>query len=246
MIKFEHIEKLLCDGNYTHVRISDSFNNKLFDLKADSPDKLFALIKEYGTMLSTYEKVAIKAGYTTDQKSNFTNATKWFCSFSNFSEKPQPGQNPGNLPAQANNEILSLQKQMLDFQYKLQYSELERSLKDKYQNDDGLTKYFPLLGMFMDVDDKKLERMLKMSQISGMMNGTLDLSKVKPATLAGTDPTPEITSADTINEKLDIILLKLAENEKIDSGDLLFTLTEINNRPELLKKAVNAIKLKLL
>jgi len=230
---FEDTIKLIPDLKIHHVKIVDTAGKKVMELNGESPENLLTQLEGYRSILSTSGRLKFIAANESMFKQNFKDAYNWDVVFTaaSHSNNSTPttlthapsgyvSSNEANLLA----ELKALQMQR-DFDLKL--VELNKKIDDK--GSDGFDKYLPMLGMIVDIDDKKMKNMMALGALQSSMNGS-------PATgLAGLEKKPHVQT--TVEEKelinnLNDEMGKLAQ--KVDLSAIVEFVKTLNDKPEFL------------
>jgi len=250
---FQDAIKLIEDGKYNHLKIVDPEGKKIMELNAESSDSLIAQLDSYKQVLSTYGRIKFLAANESIFKQNWKDPFTWNVVFTNASPLT-PVASIGSVPAgyvSANEAALAAQVESLKKQIEMdkRFSDLEQKIKEK--DNEGIMQYLPMLGLAMDLPEKKLNSMLALGQIHGLMNGKTVpglaglgangamkteaewRDQVKPV-VSGTDEEKKLIV--TINTELEELC------KKVEMANVAEFLKTLNAKPEFLATLINMAK----
>lgn len=224
---FDNALKLMADQSITHVRVMDTNNKRVLDIDGGSVEDAVQKITEHKAILSTYGRVNFLCATDSIRKQNWKDAYSWAVTFTGSNEQaPKHDPGIGRIPSgfvSQNEAMLMAQLQALTIQmdYTKKMSELEAKFTLAQPKNEGFEKYIPMMGMFMDIDQTKMQNMMMLMQMQTAMNGK------QPAGISGLF-TPENTAAPA--------QLQTTDDEKK-------LLEDINNNMEALSEKVSLDKI---
>ena len=243
-MKFEQALKLIEEQDILFVKIEDFNKKRLLALDAKTAPQLVIKLNQYKDSLASYGKVIFICADEKIKNSSWRDALHWQVSVSDIapqSNLPLPGQGvvpPGYISA--NEATLQAQIAGLTMQmnFQKQMADLEKRVTKPASSADEIFKFMPMLGLFMDIDQKKIEQMMGLASLSGAMNGNnttqsnagiagLNEKKKESATV---ETTPE---EEAVLDKIDDEIIELTG--KIPMEDVLVFIKKLNEKPELAK-----------
>lgn len=234
---FEDTYKLIEEQNIIAVKIIDTSGRRIYDIVEDSPTKVIEKLKDYRHILSTYGKVIFKAATESIHKQNWKDCYQWSVVFTG-SGNDAPAINSINMGVpngyiSGDHAILMAELNAIKAKFDLEKQILELKNQMAMSNQpQGIDKYLPMMGMFMDVDESKMKNMMMLANMQSMMSGKA------PAQLAGMERTgnkvelkgteEEQKLMQSITDEMD----KLSDKTQLNNIDML--LKTLNNNPHLI------------
>lgn len=255
-MKFEEVIKIMTDLNVMHIKVLDTNGKRVIDFTDEqSTENTVNRLKEYLPILSGYGRVTFIGGTENIKKANYKDAYNWVVTFNGSNDVSTQNnanhQNNNNYTPKgfvsANEANLMAQLQVLTMQmsFQKQIADLEKKFSLPTAEPDMIDKYLPMLGMFVDIDDKKIANVMKLAQMQGMAKGTPQLPAQTQSTgMAGTftgttkDGTKvEITEQekvqiDTFNKEIDLL------SEKASLEKLTELVKALNSNPAFIEQAL--------
>lgn len=243
-MKFEQALKLIEEQDILFVKIEDFNKKRLLALDAKTAPQLVIKLNQYKDSLASYGKVIFICADEKIKNSSWRDALHWQVSVSDIapqSNLPLPG--VGVVPpgfVSATEATLQAQlaglKMQMDFQK--QMADLEKRVTKPASSADEIFKFMPMLGLFMDIDQKKIDQMMGLASLSSAMNngttqsnaGISGLKEKKQEATATVETTPE---EEAVLDKIDDEIIELTG--KIPMEDILAFIKKLNEKPELAK-----------
>lgn len=244
-MKFEQALKLIEEQDILFVKIEDFNKKRLLALDAKTAPQLVIKLNQYKDSLASYGKVIFICADEKIKNSSWRDALHWQVSVSDIapqSNLPLPG--VGVVPpgfVSATEATLQAQlaglKMQMDFQK--QMADLEKRVTKPASSADEIFKFMPMLGLFMDIDEKKMTQMMGLAHLSSAMNGSptttnangiAGLKEKKSETTTTVEATPE---EEAMLDKIDDEIIELTG--KIPMEDVLAFIKKLNEKPELAK-----------
>lgn len=248
-MNFEQACKLIEEQEITHLKIEDFNKKRLLSLSDETAPQLIVKLQAFQDALSGYGKVIFICADDKCYRSSWRDALHWQVTISNINPIASPGANltPNNaIPhgyVSASEAMLQakIAELTLQMNFEKRFAELEKKNGVKPSTADELLKYMPMLGLVMDIDEKKLTQMMGLASLQNTMqsgngtqqNGIAGLGdKIQETKL-----TVETTEAE--NQTLDKIENSLVElTTKVPMDDILLLIDTLNKKPQL----VNTLK----
>lgn len=235
--------RLIQDGKIQHLKIVDSEGKKVFDFNGSTVDDLISQIQQYKNILASYGRVKFVAANEAVYKQNWRDAYQWTVIFNNTKEAapsaPQQSNNgiPSGFISQNEAQLLAdLKALQMQRETDLKLAEMQKQIDNKEKDSsEGIEKYLPMLGMIMDIDEKKLSNMIALAGLQNAMNG-------KSTGIAG--PPTEIQNAvkgteeekqmiEAINKQMELL------SHKVQLSSICEFLKVLNEKPEFLKSLMD-------
>lgn len=239
-MKFEQALKLIEEQDILFVKVEDFNKKRLLSLDAKTAPQLVIKLNQYRDTLASYGKVIFVCADEKIKNSSWRDALHWQVSVSDI--QPQlnlpitSGAPAGYVSSSEADLRAKLAELNLEMRLNKQMAELEKRVIKPASAADDAMKFMPILGLFMDIDEKKITQMMGLASLSNAMNGTgtntttpgiagLPKPKQDGATV---EATPEEQAVlDKIDDELEGLL------EKIPSADFLALVKKLNEKPEL-------------
>lgn len=224
------------DQKILAVKINDVNDKLMVYLEDDTSPKLVEKIKTYRAMLLPCVKVKFICADAECIKSSWRGAAHWTVTFSSTVPTTTPHTNAMPSGFMSTSEAL-LHAQLAEMKSRYEYDKKLLEFKEKNavkpSTADELFKYMPMLGLFMEIDDKKIQQMMGLYQISAGMqgNGTptqqTGISGPIKTHLEKKGTPEEDKAAEDLIEQLDDLA------DKVPVSDLLILIKKLNEKPEL-------------
>ena len=244
-MKFEQALKLIEEQNILFVKVEDFNKKRLVNLDATTAPQLILKLQQYRDSLSGYGKVIFICADEKIKNSSWRDAYNWQVTVSDIAPQtnlPLTGHGlvpPGyvsSLEATLTAELAALKLQTT---FQKQMHDLEAKFTKPASAADDVFKFMPLLGLFMDIDEKKMTQMMGLAHLSSAMNGTpanttqqTGINGLQEKKEAATGTTVETTKEE--EEMLDKIENSIVElTGKVPMADILAFIEKLNQKPEL-------------
>lgn len=171
---YEDVIKLMRDRNIPHIKIIDAAGKRITELtEFENVEATISWLDENRSMLESHGRIKLIAADDKIKASNWQKPYEWNVTFTG-SKQNNDVQHHGRIPqgyisgteASLLAKFEALQQQI---KHDREMNEIRMKLADNDKNDPF--KYLPILGIFMDIPDEKLNKALKMAQIGQAMNG---------------------------------------------------------------------------
>lgn len=240
-MKFEQALKLIEEQDILFVKVEDFNKKRLLSLDAKTAPQLVIKLNQYRDTLASYGKVIFVCADEKIKNSSWRDALHWQVSVSDIQPQLNLPVHSGGAPAgyvSATEAALQAKLAELNLEMKLnkQMAELEKRVSKPASMADDAMKFMPMLGLLMDIDEKKMTQMMGLAHLSNAMNGTgtnantgiAGLADKKNETSATVETTPE---EEAVLDKIDDEIISLTG--KIPMEDVLAFIKKLNEKPEL-------------
>ena len=241
---YEDAIKLIEQLNIVALKVLDTNGKRLFDIKEDTFKALVDKVNVWKPTLMQYGRVKFMAATESIFKQNWKDAYQWDITFNGNTDSVQTSNNfMGAVPS----GYISIQQAMLmsELEKVKAQSELDKKFSDlekKLQTNQGWEKYLPMLGMFIDLDEKKLNNMAALCQMNGMMNGSATLPTQNAAGVAGLNDV-KVQGTPAEKEKIEQLEKNLEDLSNSIGVDKLAELVKLlNEKPQYADMALNFAK----
>lgn len=241
-MKFEQALKLIEEQDILFVKVEDFNKKRLLALDAKTAPQLVIKLNQYRDTLASYGKVIFVCADEKIKNSSWRDALHWQVSVSDIQPQlnlPDSGNKVPSGYVSASEAALQakLAEMNLKFELSKQMAELEKRVTKPASSADEIFKFMPMLGLFMDIDEKKMTQMMGLAQLSSAMNGSgtaastgISGLKEKTQEAATVETTPE---EEAVLDKIDDEIISLTG--KIPMEDVLAFIKKLNEKPELAK-----------
>lgn len=251
MINIKDIYNLLERSKTPYVKVEDYNGNKIVAFEENTlVSRTIQELQECEDMLKAYGKLQIVAGDETCKKANYKGAFKWIV----FFEKEPKNNNQWGYPAQqqqqqqnwgmsgvpngfVHNDVLQARLDMEKLKYEMELLKLEK------KKDSGLTEYLPLAPYLLSAMGKSpadISSMMMMSNMaSNPTNGTINGAPTN--TLSFQDVST--MSNEEKNSKIDELMTSLSSKPGVTADHMIMLLNKLNEKPELVAKAVGMLNM---
>jgi hypothetical protein len=227
-MNFDDSIKLIGDQKLNHLKVLDPEGKKVFDLHGSTPDDLISQLQSYENILRTYGRLKFLAATEGIYKQNWKDALTWNIVFGNTPVSPSPAPLAGAVPAgyiSASEAALMAQVKELTLQsaYDKRFAELEKKIEEK--DNSGFEKYMPMAGLFLDLDEKKIQNMMALAGLQSAINGK--------GALAGP---PQVQTTVEEAELIQNIQKEMEQlSQKVEVKTIYEFLKVLNEKPEFMK-----------
>lgn len=237
-MNFTEAIKLIEEENYPHVRIYDINGKPIFDVSENSGTAAAAKLKDKESILASFGRVNFQLATDKIKLQNWKSAYTWpiiFTATAAAAElKPaNQMQGLGNNPNYVSKHEADLMSKISGLEMQRDYdkklAELEKRI-DSSKKEEGLEKYLPMLGLFMDIDESKILKSLQLSQLMGAVNG-----QTVSTGIAGQNNKTSVLTTEAeakMHEAIENNINELAT--KVEMANILLFLETLNKKPELL------------
>lgn len=246
---FDQACNLIQEQDIKYLKIEDFNKRRLLSLSDETAPQLVQKLQAFKDSLSGYGKVIFICADEKCKNSSWRDALHWQVTISSVTPIVQPGANmqiPGAIPAgyiSASEALMQakIAELTLQMNFEKRFAEMEKKHGVKPSTADEILKYMPMLGLVMDIDEKKLTQMMGLASLQSTMQGGSNSQQNGIAGLGDkiqeTKLTVETTEAE--NQTLDKIENNLAElATKVSMDDILLLIETLNKKPQL----VNTLK----
>jgi hypothetical protein len=179
MPTFEQAIDLIQEFNTPYIKVNDAQGKRLFEIQdSDNVGNTVAKLESYKSMLATYGRVHFRAATEVIKKQSYKDAYEWVVIFSGPIATNNNQSQINNMPAMGyisldHAHLMAEVKGMKDsFELQKQMFELKNQIANS-NKPEGIEKYLPMLGMFMDVDPAKMQNMMMFANLQNSMNGNV-------------------------------------------------------------------------
>jgi hypothetical protein len=244
--------KLMKELDTPHVKVVDTSGNRIYDCTEESSvENTIAKLNAFLPTLKTYGRVNFIAATDTVKKQNWKDAYKWSVTFDGSTDtNVQPNQNnqvqgikQGYISEREANLMAKLEAMNLTMEFQKKIDELEKKISGTGSEDKiekYISKYLPILGAFVKIDDEKIGNMMKIAQIQGMQapaQGMAGLNVIQ-------NPKPVIQQTAEEQKQVAEIISEMDKLEqKVSIDKILLLLKGLNEKPEFAEQAINFMKM---
>jgi hypothetical protein len=241
-MKFEQALKLIEEQNILFVKVEDFNKKRLVNLEASTAPQLVVKLTQYRDSLSGYGKVIFICADEKIKNSSWRDAYNWQVTVSDIA--PQINLNASHSgivpPGYVSALEASLQAQLGEMKVKAELNQrmadLEAKLSKPASSADEIFKFFPMLGLFMDIDEKKITQMMGLAQLSTAMNNPTPVNTGVNGLQEKTVGATKVETTKEEEEMLDKIEDSIVSlTGKVPMEDILLLINKLNEKPELAK-----------
>lgn len=243
-MNFEQACTLIEEQNILHLKVEDFNKKRLLALDADTSPQLVAKLVQYKDSLSGYGKVIFICADERCHRASWRDALNWQVTVSNVQPMNATQQiaTPGIPSGYISASEAMLQAKLAELNLKLEFEKRLNEFEKKHQTNpstaDQILKYMPMLGLVMDIDEKKLTQMMGLASLQNTMQGSNQQSGISGLSdkVQENKQGATVETSEAENEKLDHIENSLAElATKVSIDDIALLVDTLNKKPELVK-----------
>lgn len=242
MAKLDEIINLIRDMNTPYLKIHDGRNNLLYTIDSgdSGAEESINKLQKLKDFFTPYGRVNITAATPTMKKQSWANAFKWELDFFNTGNANLPvPQNfnfaqPGMMSIREA-ELLAENKQLkADQEWNRRFDELNKKI-DGAKKEDQFLKYLPMAGLVLDIDQKRIDAVMKLASLGNAMGG----GQQGMAGLNNTQQQIKTTVEGTPEEKIKMVEKLMSElSSKVEIDKIIVLLTGLNNNPAFADQAI--------
>lgn len=240
MVDFSHIPKLMRQLKCSHLRIFDSTDTLIYIINDTKVEPAIKELEAQKDWLSTYSRISIKACTEKQFHVQFKGGYEWDITF----DRPAQGVSgsPLQIGAAANNQILELNRKLLELEFKHKLDKAEREYEEKLTGKGGIGEWMPVINKFLG---KMFPE--NAGEITEAINPRSTMAGGKKTKLSQTTETELKESVDESNElvgnlyaliddpaKFDSLMSELHElTEVVEIDTVIKLITKLKKKPEL-------------
>jgi hypothetical protein len=244
--------RLMKDMDALHVKVVDTGGKRVYEcLDELSVENTIAKLNAFLPTLKSYGKVNFIAATEGIKKQNFKDAYHWPVTFDGSTDtNVQTSQNnstqgvkQGYVSAKEAELMASIERLTLMNTYDKKLADLEAKISGKPEDriEKMISKYLPILGAFVKIDDEKINNMMRIAQIQGMQ-------APQQNAIAGLNiqqnPKPQIQATAEEQKIVAEIITEMDKLEqKVSVDKILLLLKGLNEKPEFAEQAINFMKM---